>query len=62
MCQNDSYVRAALSAVENLQLATLVACAVGVCATSIMNGCVCERLARIEATADIKPVQEGSKK
>ena len=57
MCQSDSYVRASLSAVLNMQLATLIACAVGVLATALMNGCVCERLARIEAEAKIEPMK-----
>lgn len=57
MCQDNYHVREALSAALNLQLATLVACAVGVCATALMNGCVCERLARIETKADIKPTK-----
>lgn len=62
MCQDDSYVRASLSAVLNMQLATLIACAVGVIATALMNGCVCERLARIEAEANIEPMKIDLKK
>lgn len=62
MCQDDSYVREMLRAASNMQIATLVACAVGVFVTAITNGCVCERIARIEAEADIKSIYEGSKK
>lgn len=57
MCQDDSYVREMLRVVSNMQITTLVACAVGVLVTAVMHSCVCERIARIEEKADIKPMK-----
>ena len=57
MSQDNYHVSEMLRAVSTMQLVTLIACAVGVIATVLMHGCVCERLARIEAEANIEPMK-----
>lgn len=62
MCQDNYHVSEMLRAVSTMQVITFVTCAVGFFVTAIMNGCTCERIARIEAKANIESIYEGSKK
>lgn len=57
MCQDNYHVREMLRAVSTMQVITFVTCAVGFFAAAVMNGCTCERIARIEAEAKIEPMK-----
>ena len=62
MCQDNDHVSEMLRAVSMMQIVTLVACAVVLFVTALMNGCTCERLARIEAKIDVPPMMDTKKK
>ena len=62
MCQDNYHVSEMLRAVSTMQVVTFVTGVACLLVTAVMNGCVCERIARIEVEADIKPIYEGSKK
>lgn len=57
MCQDNYHVSEMLRAVSTMQVVTFVACAVCVLVTALTNGCTGERLARIEAKANIEPMK-----
>ena len=46
-----------LRAVSTMQVVTFVTGVACLLVTAVMNGCVCERLARIEAEAKIEPMK-----
>lgn len=62
MCQSDSYISKFTDIILYIQFAILGIIILGI--TFILNRYseTCERLARIEAKANIEPICEGSKK
>lgn len=54
MCKDYNCVEKILDNVSNLQLATLIVAFVSIFITAAMQGCVCERVSRIEAKLNME--------